>query len=77
MRDLIIKFSDFLRSIGINPIYFITIIAVPLYFIMYKNELRKWDKLNNAKKFFHTMNIIVVIISVTISLLMLIGVIKY
>ena len=77
MRDLIIKFSDFLRSIGINPLYFITIITVPLYFIMYKNELKKWSTLKDVKKFFHLMNLIGLTLLIIISLLMLIGVIKY
>ena len=71
------KLSGYLRSIGINPIYFITIIAVPLYFLMYKDDLRNWDRLNDGKKFFHFMNIIVVILLIGVSLLMLIGVIKY
>ena len=74
MHDLIDKLSEFLRSKGIVPLYFITVIAIPLYFILYMDDFKRWDKLNNPNKFFHITGIIVAICLIIGSILTFFGI---
>jgi hypothetical protein len=76
LRDLENKLYNYLISIGINPVYFITIIAIPTYFIMYKKDLKKWDELSDSNKFFHITSFICIFCLLTICILMILGILK-
>jgi 4-hydroxybenzoate polyprenyltransferase len=75
-RALANKLSEYLISIGINPLYFLTLIAIPTYFLMYWKDLKNWDKLNDANKFFHITGFICIICMIGGCILELLGILK-
>ena len=74
-NSIIKKIYESLQAIGIkHPIYVVTIIFIPLGYIIYKNDLKRWVELDKYRKFHLVAGLICAVGLVLMSLLTLFGV---
>jgi hypothetical protein len=59
MKNKLVEiFNEFAHKIGIDPLYLLTAIIVPLYFITNFSQIKKWKQLPSYYKSYHIIMII-------------------
>lgn len=64
----------YLQKLGINPIYFATILIIGLHIGFDYRNYKNWDKISNGQKFYVIVGLIASVVFVFFSLLTFIGV---
>jgi len=49
-KDLADKLYDFIISLGLEPVFILTIVSVVIYILACKNDIKNWDNLNSSQK---------------------------
>lgn len=74
--DLADRITGFLQESGIDPIYFATLVCI-LITVSYWNDFKNWEKLPGWNKGLVASAVFATMVLSTISLLRIVGVIKF